>query len=81
MVKIEKVEELRNIKESDYGFIIVFEYEKPIIHLTNCKVIFENEFQQEINNSSKYHWFSTYSLAQKELGDLESCKICNPDTP
>jgi hypothetical protein len=81
MVKIENVEELRKINQSDYGFVIIIEDNNPTIHSTNCKVISENDFLQEINNSSNYHWFSTYSLAQKELGDLNSCKFCNPDTP
>ena len=81
MVKIENVEELRKIKESDYGFVIIVEDATPTIHLTNCKVIFENDFLQDINNSLKYHWFSTYSLAQKELGDLKTCNICNPGSP
>ncbi len=80
MVKIENVEELRKIKESDYGFVIIVEEDNSMIHLTNCKFILENDFLQDINNSLNYHWFSTYSLAQKELGDLNSCKICNPDT-
>ncbi len=80
MVKIGNAEELRKITESDYGFVIIIEEEKPTIHLTNCKIISKNNFIQEINYSSNYHWFSTYSLAQKELGDLNSCKICSPDT-
>ena len=79
MVKIENVEELRKIKESDYGFVIIFEDVKRTIHSTSCKVISENDFLQEKNNSLKYNWFSTYSLAQKELGDLISCSKCNPD--
>lgn len=79
MVKIGNIEELRKVKESDYGFVIVVEENKPTIHLTSCKIISESDFLQEINNSLNYNWFSTYSLAQKELGDLLSCKICNPD--
>ncbi len=79
MVKIENVEELRKIKESDYGFVIIFEDVKRTIHSTSCKVISENDFLQKNNNSSNYHWFSTYYLAQNELGDLNSCNLCNPD--
>ncbi len=81
MVKIENVEELRKIKESNYGFVIVLEDDKPTIHLSNCKIISEKDFLQEIKNSTKHNWFSTYYLAQKELGDLNSCKRCNPGMP
>jgi len=79
MVKIENVEELRKIKESDYGFVIIFEDVKRTIHSTSCKAISENDYLQKNNNSSNYHWFSTYYLAQIELGDLSSCNLCNPD--
>ena len=77
MVKIESVEELKKIKESNYGFVIIETESAPVIHKTNCKLIFENDFIKNKQNSS-YHWFSTYSLAEKELGDLQSCKLCNP---
>lgn len=78
MVKIENIEELRNIKESNYGFVIIITNTKSIIHNTDCKLIFEQDFLKDDNNGSKYHWFSTYSLAEKELGDIKSCKLCNP---
>jgi len=78
MVKIENIEELRNIKESNYGFVIIITNTKAIIHNTDCKLIFEQDFLKDSNNDSKHHWFSTYSLAEKELGDIKSCKLCNP---
>ena len=77
MVKIESVDELKKIKESNFGFVIIQSESIPIIHTTNCKLIFENDFIKNKENSL-YHWFSTYSLAEKELGDLQSCKLCNP---
>ena len=77
MVKIESIEELRKIKESNYGFVIIFTESMPIIHTTNCKLIFEKDFAKN-NTNSTFHWFSTYSLAEKELGDIKSCKLCSP---
>ena len=77
MVKIESVEELRKIKESDFGFVIFLSESMPILHTTNCKLIFENDFLQN-NKIQSHHWFSTHLLAEKELGDLKSCKLCNP---
>ena len=78
MVKIDNIEELRKIKESNYGFVIIITHTKSIIHNTDCKLIFEQDFLTAANKDSKYHWFSTYSLAEKELGDIKSCKLCNP---
>ena len=77
MVKIESVEELRTIKESNFGFVILLSESMAIIHSTNCKLIFENDFLQN-NKIQSYRWFSTHFLAEKELGDLKSCKLCNP---
>ena len=77
MVKIESVEELRKIKESNYGFVIILSESMPVIHTTNCKLIFENDFIKN-NKNITYHWFSTYFLAEKELTDIQSCKLCNP---
>jgi len=77
MVKIESVEELRKIKESNYGFVIILSESMSIIHTPNCKLIFENDFLQN-NKIQSHNWFSTHLLAEKELGDLKSCKLCNP---
>ena len=77
MVKIENVEELRKIKQSNYGFVIIFSESVPIIHTTNCKLIFENDFIKN-KEKSTHHWFSTYLLAEKELVDIKPCKLCNP---
>jgi len=77
MVTIESVEELRKIKESNFGFVIILSESMSIIHTTNCKLIFENDFLKN-NKMQTYHWFSTHILSEKELGDLKSCKLCNP---
>ena len=77
MVKIESVEELRKFKESNYGFVIILSGTLPVLPPTNCKLIFENDFIKN-NKISNYHWFSTYLLAEKELENLKSCKLCNP---
>ncbi len=77
MVTIESIVELRRIKESNFGFVIILSETMQIIHTTNCKLIFENDFLQN-NKSQSHRWFSTHFLAEKELGDLRSCKLCNP---
>lgn len=78
MVKIEDIEELKKIKESNYGFVIITTNTKAVIHNTNCKLIFEQDFLKNSNKVSIYHWFSTYSLAEKKLGNIKPCKLCNP---
>lgn len=77
MVTIERIEELRKIKESNYGFVIILAESMPVIHTTNCKLIFENDFVKN-NKILTFHWFSSYLLAEKELGDIQSCKLCKP---
>jgi hypothetical protein len=77
MVNIENVKELRKIKESNYGFVIILSESMPVIHTTKCKLIFENDFIKN-NKILTFHWFSSYFLAKKELGDIKSCKLCNP---
>ena len=77
MVKIESVEELRKIKVSNYGFVIILSKTMPVIHTTNCKLIFENDFTKN-KETTPYHWFSSFALAEKELGELDSCKLCTP---
>jgi len=77
MVKIDSVEELRKIKDSNFGYVIILSESMPVIHITKCKLIFENDFIKN-NKTSTYHWFSSYLLAETELGDIKSCKLCNP---
>jgi len=60
-----------------HSFLIHLSGSMPIIHATNCKLIFEKDFIQN-NKIRTHHWFSTHFLAEKELGDLKSCKLCNP---
>ena len=81
MVKIENIEELKRIIESDYGYVVIHESDlQPIIHKTKCEQVSEENFlkNQKNENDSKYHWFSSYSIAEKEFSDIESCKNCKP---
>jgi len=57
MVKIESVEELRKIKESNFGFVIHLSGSMPIIHATNCKLIFENDFLMISYSNQITFWF------------------------
>ena len=80
MVKIENVEELKRIKESTYGFIIILDTSfKATMHKSNCKLITEKSYlkSKEINAETKFHWYSTFLLAEKEFTNIKQCKTCN----
>ena len=80
MVNIENEEELQKIKNSNYGFVLIDLHSKAVIHKSNCAQITEEEYLQskKDDNVTKFHWFSTFALAEKEFDNISSCKICNP---
>ncbi len=78
MVKIETIEELKKIMKSNYGFVIIITDTESLIHATDCKLIVEGDFQKDYNGDTKYHWFSTYFLAEKIIVNIKPCKFCNP---
>ena len=78
MVKIKSIDELKQIKKTNFGFIIVSAESIQTIHTPNCTIVSEKEYNQNSDGSIIYHWFSSHSLAEKELGDITMCKICNP---
>ena len=77
MVKIENIEELKKIKESDYGFVVIITNNESLIHTSNCSVIAEDDFPKD-DSDTKYHWFSTYFLAEKKFSTIKPCNLCNP---
>jgi len=81
MVKIQSIEEFKRIKESDYGLLIILDDKlNPTMHKTNCSQVNEDSYLISKKNSSatKYFWFSSYSLAEKEFENILVCKNCNP---
>ncbi len=57
MVKIENVEELKRIIESDYGYVIIVNSNmKPTMHKTKCEQVSEDEcIKAECNCCSNFH--------------------------
>jgi len=52
---------------------------KPTMHKTKCEQVTEDAYQNTQNdNESKFHWFSSNSLIEKEFPNIGSCKNCNP---
>ena len=81
MVNIENTEELQKIKKSNYGFVTITDSQSKVtIHKSNCAQITEKEYLQskKIDDITKFHWFSTFALAEKEFGNILSCKVCKP---
>lgn len=81
MVKIQSVDELKRIKQTLFGFVIVIDtQDKATMHKSNCKFIKEDNFleSKKLDSATKFHWFSTYRLAEKEFKNISSCKNCNP---
>ena len=79
MVKIENVDELKRIIESDYGYVVILNSNmNPLMHKTKCDQVTEDFFKNNLKNKkdSKFHWFSSYSIAEKEFSELEACKSC-----
>ncbi len=81
MVKIQSTEEFRRIKESDYGLLVILDDKlNPTMHKTNCSQVTKDGYfySKKILGETKFHWFSSYSLAEKEFENILVCKNCNP---
>ena len=81
MVKIQSTEEFRRIKESNYGLLVILDDKlNPTMHKTNCSQVSKDSYfySKKSSNETKFHWFSSYSLAEKEFEDILVCKNCNP---
>ena len=81
MVKIQSTEEFRRIKESNYGLLVILDDKlNPTMHKTNCSQVTKDSYfySKESSSKTKFHWFSSYSLAEKEFEDILICKNCNP---
>jgi hypothetical protein len=81
MVKIQSTEEFRRIKESDYGLLVILDDKlNPTMHKTNCSQVTKDSYfySKKILGETKFHWFSSYSLAEKEFENILVCKNCNP---
>lgn len=79
MVKIQNVDEFNNIKKENFGYILFCDTrDKTVMHAPNCKLIQADEFERLNSDNVIFHWFSSYSLAQKEFDNIVFCNTCNP---
>ena len=80
MVKIQNLDELKRIQESNFGFIITRTKNlPPTIHQPTCKSVKKEDFESNLreNQDSEFFWFSSISLAEKEIEGIVMCKNCN----
>lgn len=73
--KIESIEQLRLVKESNFGFIVFSNESSKTAHRIACESITEEKFAE--NKGIGFDWFSTLSMAEKSPG-LILCKSCSP---
>ena len=81
MVKIQSTEEFRRIKESNYGLLVILDDKlNPTMHKTNSSQVTKDSYfySKKSSSETKFHWFSSYSPAEKEFEDILICKNCNP---
>jgi len=81
MVKIQSTEEFRRIKESNFGLLVILDDKlNPTMHKTNCSQVTKDSYfySKKIPSKTKFHWFSSYSLAEKEFENILVCKNCKP---
>lgn len=73
--KIESIEQLRLVKESNFGFIVFSDEVSKTAHRSGCESITEEKFAG--SNGIGFDWFSTLNMAEKSSG-LTLCKSCSP---
>jgi len=81
MVNVENVEELKKIIESNFGYLVTNDVKNiAAIHKPNCMLVTEGNFLENIKNKNimKFHWFSSFLLAEKEFKEVTPCNRCNP---
>lgn len=74
--KIKNIDEFRQIKGSNFGFIVIFDGASNMLHQTNCIDVTDSEFSNQEGNA--LHWFSTLALAEKSF-NVTPCSACKPE--
>jgi hypothetical protein len=75
LTKIQSLEEFKQIKSADFGFIVVSDDATPVLHQSSCSSLTEDKFADQ---SSTHHWFATLTLAEKSF-NVTICNICKPE--
>jgi hypothetical protein len=76
MAKIQSTDEFKRIRESDFGFIVIFDGASNMLHQSDCDELTEDRFTNSEGNS--FHWFSTLALAEKSF-QITPCGVCKPE--
>lgn len=76
MTKIQTIDEFKNIKKSEFGFIVVSDGATNTMHQSKCKDLGDSAYSNKDGNS--LHWFSTIATAEKSFM-ITLCKECKPE--
>lgn len=81
-MKIQTLEEFRNIISKDKGFIAITDIANPTkIHSTNCQRLKEDYFfEKMVENDGKYGlylWYATDMAAHDDHPKAANCRFCN----
>ncbi|MEW6043528.1 MAG: hypothetical protein AB1608_04645 [Thermoproteota archaeon] len=76
MAKIQSTDEFKRIRESDFGFIVIFDGASNTLHQSSCDELTEDRFTNSEGDS--FHWFSTLALAEKSF-HVTPCNVCKPE--
>ena len=78
MVKIQNNDEFQRIKDENFGYILFCDTKnKTVMHIPNCKLIQTDDYEK-LSKEVDFHWFSSFSLAQQEFGNIVFCDVCEP---
>lgn len=73
LTKIQTLEEFKQIKNADFGFIVISDDTAATLHQSKCANLREDEFP-----NCTHHWFSTLTLAEKSF-NVVICNVCKPE--
>jgi hypothetical protein len=76
MAKIQNLDEFKRIKESDFGFIVIFDGASNTLHQSDCPSLTDEIFANQDGNS--LYWFSTIALVEKSF-IVTPCNSCKPE--
>jgi hypothetical protein len=76
VAKIRNIEEFKQIKGSDFGFIVIFDGASNMLHQSKCGNLNDDTFSNQEGNA--FHWFSTLALAEKSF-NVTPCIVCKPE--
>lgn len=76
MTKIKSLEEFKQIRDAEFGFIVAFDGASNVLHQSICNILTEDKFSTQ--DGTSHHWFATLALAEKSF-NVTVCDSCKPE--